>query len=550
MAYLKSTPNYGIPYISDNEILSGSDEETAALIIDNQIRAGILGAGGTRVYQNGSFTAVISDSVAGSVDVTLTGAEGNPSVQGIANNCLVEVYDPIVWGGLAADSFYYLYIQATDATFTDSTNVNIVASEVPIVGTDYLFLATVDTTGTDATPTPTQPTVDASPPGKPTAFNLYQLLNNNYNPFGLSMTQSVLTILDSLTVLLDSGSTTLIKQLNPDATLPVISIENVSPQPEIASSGQLRFADQYIPDGFAFSDAANTAYQGVAVSVIGALNEILTELLTHINDNHDPHGPTLYQTNLVLANSLEVPQLVINPPILLPPPPVSPPGPPGSPPPPPTLPPCSISSTGELRLCDVRTGINLSDPDNAVYLGMADSIIGALNELLGLINALADEVDGVVGLTEPAISPVVFEIWPEELGLSLHFKLTIVEAESFLPSSPPSPPIVRESMVSVTGWFYEYQPPAPPLPPSPPPDPYALPGAILVPDSLPDPMWIPLDSDGLPADLQVQLDGRPTKVKYEMQLGDGVFLRHRYSIGVSEWNGQYGEEDLGSFVFG
>lgn len=542
MAYIKSTFHYGIPYISDNEIMAGSDEETANLIIDNQIRAGILGAGGTRVYQNGAFFADISDPVTGTVDVTLTPVEGNPSVQGIANNCLVEVYDPIIWQDLQPNSFYYLYVQATQVTFTDATNVNIIASESPITGQDFLFLATVDTTGTDAVPTPTSPVVDVSPPGKPTAFNLYQLLNSTHDPFGPSLTQSVLTILDSLTVMLDVGSTTLIQQLNPDATLPCLTIENVSPQPEIASSGQLRFADQYIPHGFAFSDAANTAYQGIAVSIIGALNEILTELLTHINNNHDPHGQTLYQTSLVLSDFLEVPQLRINPPAL-------PPSPPGSPPGPLSSPHCDIVSSGELRLCDVRGGITLSDPDNPIYLGAADSLIGALNELLELIESLSGTIDGIIGLTTPALSPVVFEIWPEELGLPLHFKITVSGTEGLTPPSPPSH-IVRESKVSVTGWWYEYYPPAPPLPPSSPPNPYALPGAILVPGPPMDPMWVPLDSVGLLGPLQVQGDGRPTKVKYEPQHGDGIFLRHLYSIGVCEWNGQYGEEDLASFVFG
>jgi hypothetical protein len=543
MAYIKSTPHYGIPYISDNEIMAGSDEETAALIIDNQIRAGILGAGGTRIFQNGSFAADIIDPVLGTVDVTLISVEGHPSVQGIADNCLVEIYDPIVWENLASNSFYYLYLQATSDTFTDSTNVNIIASENPITGQDYLFLATVDTTGSDAVPTPTQPLLDSSPPGKPTAFNLFQLLNNNSDPFGPSLTQSVLTILDSLTVMLAAGSTTLIQQLNPDATLPCLTIQNVSSQPEIASSGQLRFADEYIPQGFAFSDAANTAYQGVAVSVIGALNEILTELLTHINNDTNPHGPTLYQTALVLSDFLEVPQLVINPPILPPPPP----GPPG----PPSPPLCNIVSTGELRICDVRGGIYLTDPGDPVYLGTSDSLIGALNELLGLIETLSNALDGIIGLSEPALSPVVFEISPEELGLSLHFKIVISGAENFISlSPPPSPPLIRESKVDVTGWWYEFHPSAPPLPPSPPPNPYALPGAILVLDPAPEPEWLPLDSGGLSGDLQYQLDGRPTKVKYEPQHGDGIFLRHKYSIAVSEWNGQYGQEDLGSFVFG
>jgi hypothetical protein len=193
----------------------------------------------------------------------------------------------------------------------------------------------------------------------------------------------------------------------------------------------------------------------------------------------------------------------------------------------------------------------LSDPSNPVYLGAADSLIGSLNELLELIESLDDTISGIIGLTTPALSPVVFEIWPEELGLSLHFRLTVHEGEDFTsPSSPPSPPIIKESMHSVTGWWFEHHPPAPPLPPSPPPDPYAFPGAILVPDPPLPPEWLPLASGGLPAALQVQGDGRPTKVKYEPQIGDGILLRHLYAIAVCEWNGQYGEEDLGSFVFG
>jgi hypothetical protein len=534
MAYVKSTPHYKIPYISDNEIMAGSDEETANLIIDNQIRAGILGAGGTRVYQDGNYVATIVDSVTGLVEVTVYPAEGQPAVQGIANNCLVEVFDAITWADLATDTFYYLYLQANQNTFTDASNVNIISSESPITGSDFLFLATVDTTNTDTVP-PTNPLIDVSPPGKPTAFNLFQLLNNNHDPFGPSLTQSVLTILDSLTVILDVGSTTLIQQLNPDATQACLTIENVSNQPEIKSTEQLRFADAFIPNGFAFSDEVNTAYNGTALSIIGALNEILRNLLTHINNNQDPHGATLYQTSLVLADFLSVPQLQIHPPLA--PPPL-----PGSPPLPPYY---DIVSSGELRLGDERGGIALTDPNNPAYLGSAVSLVGALNELLELINELSGTVDGIVGLTTPAYSPVVFEISPEELELPLHFKLTISEAEDFTNII-----VTKESKVSVTGWWIEYHPPAPPLPPSPPPNPGSLPGAIQVPDLAPDPEWLPLDSGGLPGDLQVQLDGRATKVKYEPQPGDKIFLRHKYTVGVCMWNGQYGEMDLAAFVFG
>jgi hypothetical protein len=48
----------------------------------------------------------------------------------------------------------------------------------------------------------------------------------------------------------------------------------------------------------------------------------------------------------------------------------------------------------------------------------------------------------------------------------------------------------------------------------------------------------------------VHPDGRPSKVKYEVQAGDGILLRHKYSVGVTEWDGQYGEFDLAAFVFG
>jgi hypothetical protein len=533
VAYIRRTTHYGFPYISDDEILSGIDEETAALIIDNQLRAGILGAGGTRVYQNGTFVAAIVDEISGRVEVTLSPRSvGLPSVQGIASDGLIEVFDPIVWTDLAANTFYYLYVQATASTYEDPGNVNIISSDTPITSLDHLLLATLSTTDTDADPA-VQPVVDVSPPGKPTAFNLFQLLNNNHDPFGPSLTQSVLTVLSQFSVILERGTTALFQQLNPDASLPVITIENVSGQPEISSSGQLRLADAFIPAGFAFSDEANSAYQGIATSLVGALNELLTELLAHINNNQDPHGEILYQTSLVLGTFLEIPQLRLHPPA---------PAPPTSPPAPPYY---DILSSGELRLGDSRGGIALTENGNTTYDGIAISLIGALNELLGLINALAAEVGGISGTTLPAVSPVVFEIVPEELGIPLHFKITVSEAENFS-----NVIATKESRTNVTGWFYEAHPPAPPLPPSPPPGPATLPGAILVPDPPPPPEWVALPADGLGPDLQLQWDGRPTRVKYEPQSGDGILSRHRYTVGIQEYNGEYGDTELAALTFG
>lgn len=534
MAYSKQTTDYGIPYPSDNEIIQGADEEIAAEIINNQLRAGVLGAGGNRVFQDGVFTAQIVDTVLGTVEVTLAPSGSNlPSVQGIAAEGLIEIFDNVVWTNLNANTFYYLYLQSINNTYIFPDSVNIISSQTPLTNQVYLFLATVDTTGSDVL---TAPIIDPSPPGKPTAFNLFNLLNNNHDPFGPELTQSVLTVLQQFSVLTSAGVTSLFQQLNVDATLPVITIQNHSNQPDIYSSvGPLLLSDIYVPAGFALSDQVNIAYHGLATSIIGALNEVLTQVITHINDNQDPHGETLYQTNLVLGSLLTVPQLLITPP---------PPAPPGPPLPPGQLSYLDLRSSGELRIGDLRGGLYWSDPGNPYYLGAGASLMGALNELLELINTLSGVVGGITGSTLQALGPVVFEITPEDIGLNLHFKVIISLAEDFSNII-----VTKESKTSTTGWFYEYQPPAPPLPPSPPADPYALPGIFTIPVPADLPSWVALPSDGLPESLQYHPDGRPVRVKYETQPGDLVYSRNRYSVSVQEYNGIYGDSELAAITF-
>ena len=305
MAYAKESTNYGIPYISNNEILDGSEEEIAAEIIDNQIRAGILGAGGTRVFQNGVFTAEIVDSFTGMVELTLSPAgSGLPSVQGIANNGLIEVYDQIIWSDLATNSFYYIYVQSIDGTYVDPTSVNIISSVSEITQNDHLLLATLDTTDTNIG---TPPVINNSPPNKPTATNLFDFMNAQSDPFGPSFTQSILTVTDRLTVMLASGSSALFQQLFPDATQPVIVVDNrsINPRrPDIFASYQpLLLGDVNIPNGFPLTlDNPNPpginqkVYLGLAQSIIGALNESFQGLADHIERRHlDPHGAHLFQ---------------------------------------------------------------------------------------------------------------------------------------------------------------------------------------------------------------------------------------------------------------
>jgi hypothetical protein len=333
--------------MGDGDTMNASQERITHQIIENQLRGGILSSGGNRVLDEGNYTAqTLADTT------TVVTLSGSPALRGFANEGFVEVYGFIRWENLQLDTTYFLYAKVTADTYLDPSSVIPIASETEILNQDHLFLATVDTT--DATIS-TPPTVDSSPEGKATAFNLFQLLNNNVDPFGTALTQSILTVLQQLTVRLGKNKTALFQQLNPDATLPVISIENSGETPELKSSGDLRLADIRIPAGFALSDEANDAYLGTAISIIGALNEILSTVQQHIDDNEDPHGETLIQTRLVLREFLSLPKLLIVPSNL------SPPSPPGSPPSPPSVT-CEIESTGELRFCDIRSHLSLSKP--------------------------------------------------------------------------------------------------------------------------------------------------------------------------------------------
>jgi hypothetical protein len=215
------------------------------------------------------------------------------------------------------------------------------------------------------------------------------------------------------------------------------------------------------------------------------LNEILTNLITHINNGTDPHGETLYQTNLVLSGLLHASKLEITPP-------VSPPGLPGPPLPPGQLSGLEIHSSGELRIGDLRGGLSWSDESNPYYLGFALSLMGALNEIYSGITNLNSEVGTLLGSTIPALMPIVFEIVPEDLNLPLHFKITISDTEDFSHII-----VTRESRLSITGWWYEVQAPAPlppappsPVPPPPPLNPYSLPGVLTLPAPLPLPSWV------------------------------------------------------------
>lgn len=534
MAYSSQTPHYGIPYLSSGEKISSETEKIKAEILENLIRAGILGAGGNRAFREGTYEASVN-----SQNLTTVKLTGNPALQGICNEGLVESYDPIVWSGLVADTVYWLYVLAGTQTLQDPADFGAIASTVEITTENHLLLAQIDTTGATTT---NVPTIDTNPSGKPTGFNLFELLNTHADPFGPLLTQTALTILDQLTVYLGSDKTLLIKQVSSTATAPTLSFENSSDQPEIHSSGELRLSDQRVLDGLALSDSANPAYIGAAVSLIGALNEILRGLLAHLADSDDPHGETLTQTQLILRNYLRLPKLILTCPVS----PPGPPSPPGSPPTPPTAE-CNILSECEMVFCDnddAGAHITLSDYANRDYLGTAASLIGALNELYQICQELQDSIGNILNTTVLAKSPINLLISPDEVGASLHFKIELSEQDNLSEMVA-----TIESKEDPTGWYYEYHPPLPASPPPPPRSPHTTFSTLSDVTPLP-PEWRSLPIVGLSESLQTKRDGTPVLVQYRPKDSDGIYARRRYAVLAYQYNLEYGEPQLGSLVLG
>lgn len=527
MGYGASTSKYLIPTMVDGDQVSESEEFRANRIIENQLRAGILGAGGTRVFAEGTYS-VVNDTTNEVVTVLL---EGNPALRGIANDGLVEVFADIVWSGLEYDELYYLYVQATPVSFEDPSNVNVVSSTSPITQTDHLLLATIDTTDAGTT----APTLDESPTGKATGSNLFELLNNGVDPFGTTLTQSILHILAALTVRLGVDRTMLVAQQNPTATLPVISIENASSQPDIKGALDLIFADSRIVDGFALSDDSNPAYTGTAVSIVGALNEILGALNLHIADNTDPHGTTLTQTNLTVLNDFTASRIVLDP------------DPSQE---------DEIHSNGRLRIADTVAALNWTEdaetpgsppggpppsppsPFAGGYQGTALSVIGALNELWLLLVELSSQQDDIIGTTLPPISPVSFEIVPDDVGQNLHFRVEFATDDTFStldtapagsPPPPPSPPastLYKSTRESVVGWYVEYVP--------------ELPAGDFSPQEievLTHPKFIEFPAGGLPLAWQSGPNDRSLVVQYRPQTGDNLYLSRLYRVAIQQDNG-------------
>jgi hypothetical protein len=261
MTYSDQTPFYGIPVVKTGDQINAVDEKQVFQIIENLLKAGVLGAGTTRVFKEGTYVTTIGAS--NSVTVSLT---GNPAIRGIANYLLVESSSQQAWFGLAANNFYYLYIQPNANTKFDATQFNTVSSTTPLDSSSSLLMATLDNT------VPGAPVLNTAPAGKPIGGNLFDLLNSPVNPFGSSLTQSNIHALTSMDMTLSSVYSFVINQLNAAASVPVIKINNSGSGSEIQSTGELRLGDSRVSGNVALSDSSYYSLPRGSSSILGSLN--------------------------------------------------------------------------------------------------------------------------------------------------------------------------------------------------------------------------------------------------------------------------------------
>ena len=265
MAYANSTGQFGIPYISSGERVSGASERDSALIIENLLRSAILGLGEAVVFSEGTYSYTVNADT--TVTVTLT------SVIGRHNYYLLD--GSATWDSLPTGSVYYLYVQANSNTPKTLSDFNTTYS-TSVVSSD-LLLATVDLTGA-------LPVIDTAPAGKLTESDIMTLLSTNTDPFGTILNQTTLNILSSLSVSLATGQSVTVSQTSASSTGNPLRVyqANSSYSAIQAYAGELSFGDtRTVTEGINLTDASNTAFNTTNKTIVGSVNENASGISTN-----------------------------------------------------------------------------------------------------------------------------------------------------------------------------------------------------------------------------------------------------------------------------
>jgi hypothetical protein len=274
MAYSSRTDFYRIPIPLTGDIITGVDQQKTFNIIENQLLAGMKGLR-TAVFAEGVYSVI--DNGDSTYKVMLS-SNGSPAISGIVNGGLIETDTSIIWNGLSSGLIYYLYLVWKDETYQNPSDFTITSNTYLIEDDTYLFIATLDLTDSS-------PVLNTSPTGKFYSWDMKDHIFDNDNPHGTTWIQDNLTIRKGLDISISDSS----------ISGAVISIDDTrtTAYPEIESTGSLILKNAW--SEVALSDESNPTFDTTNQTIIGAVNESIGSISSHIADTSNPHSVTLSQ---------------------------------------------------------------------------------------------------------------------------------------------------------------------------------------------------------------------------------------------------------------
>lgn len=187
--YKKHTSHYGIPYISNMEMMEAGEEEKAAKIIDNMLYAATFGID-KAVFEDGNYRVNLEAD--GLYTLSVIPYNGY-SFLGIVNYCLFSSKEIKQIKNLRSGNKYFIYVFYQDDLSTNPENFYLKSSIYKLQDTSSLSIhvATIDLTGIE-------PKIDEEPYTRKYTSNIVAHIKDNTNPHGRTLYQDILQVSENL----------------------------------------------------------------------------------------------------------------------------------------------------------------------------------------------------------------------------------------------------------------------------------------------------------------------------------------------------------------
>lgn len=196
MAYSFESLNYQLPAAQTGDIITGSEEEKKANIIDTQLQGAILAhSGGHGILQEGTYTTTLVSGNGSFVQVSPTSS--SPALAGFIQQIFFKENNSISWLGLPANSSTDLLVRVVESATESSRQFGDVSTFSQTAGAsipgDALLVGSVVTSGLSIS-------LDTGPANKVFLRTVADHVAINNNPHGSKLFQNQL-VCSGLTVL-------------------------------------------------------------------------------------------------------------------------------------------------------------------------------------------------------------------------------------------------------------------------------------------------------------------------------------------------------------